>query len=51
MKLLIAGESTEHERMKILNKMRSEALDDIHFREKQLDKMDYLRYEMRRNRA
>jgi DNA-binding transcriptional MerR regulator len=51
MKLLIAGESTEHERMIILNKKRSETLDDIHFREKQLDKMDYLRYEMRRNRA
>ena len=46
MKLLLSGDGTENERMKMLNKKRSLALDEIHFREKQLDRMDYLRYEI-----
>lgn len=47
MKLLIAGTKTEPERMRMLNKKRASILDDIHFREKQVERMDYLRYEMR----
>lgn len=50
MKLLIEGENTESERMKILNLKRKETVDDIHFREKQLEQMDYLRYEIRQNK-
>lgn len=49
MKLLVAGVNTESERMRMLNKKRASVLDDIHFREKQIERMDYLRYEMRRN--
>lgn len=49
MKLLVAGVDTESERMRMLNKKRASILDDIHFREKQIERMDYLRYEMRRN--
>lgn len=46
MKLLIRGTKTEPERMRMLNKKRASILDDIHFREKQVERMDYLRYEM-----
>lgn len=47
MKLLLIGESTCHERMRMLEKQRSKALDEIHFRERQLERMDYLRHEIR----
>lgn len=46
MKLMLAGASTENERMKMLEAKRSRALDEIHFREKQLERIDYLRHEM-----
>lgn len=48
MKLLIAGESTGNERLRMLNKKRNSALDEIHFREKQLERMDYLRFEIQK---
>ena len=50
MRLLIAGESTGNERMRMLNKKRDSALDEIHFREKQLERMDYLRYQIRKTK-
>ncbi len=46
MRLMMQGEETKEERMKMLNRHRSHALDEIHFREKQLERMDYLRYEI-----
>lgn len=46
MRLLLERGNTEPERMKILNKKRNEALGEIHFREKQLDRLDYLRYKI-----
>lgn len=48
MKLLVKGEATEPERMKMLNEKRSGTLDEIHFKERQLDRLDYLRYEMKK---
>lgn len=50
MELLCADESTEEERMKMLNSKRSGMLDEIHFKEKQIDRLDYLRFEMQRNK-
>ena len=47
MSLMMQGKSTESERMKMLNAKRSHTLDEIHFKEKQLDTMDYLKSEMR----
>ncbi|MCD8214312.1 MAG: MerR family transcriptional regulator [Clostridiales bacterium] len=47
MKLLIKGESTNTERLKMLDKQRSETLSEIHLKEKQLERMDYLRTEIR----
>lgn len=50
MHLLLKGEDTEQERMKILNTKRDNTLDEIHFKEKQLDRLDYLRFEMKKGK-
>lgn len=47
MRLFLKGESTEQERMRMLNMKRGSALDEIHFREKQLERMDYLRHKIK----
>lgn len=47
MKLLLQGDSTTAQRMKILNEQRGKTLEDIHFRERQIERMDYLRHEIR----
>lgn len=48
MRLLMKGESTEEERMKVLNEKRNGTLDEIHFKERQLTRLDYLRYEIKK---
>ncbi|MDR3166187.1 MAG: MerR family transcriptional regulator [Synergistaceae bacterium] len=48
MRLLLEGGSTEAERMRMLNKRRVSALDEIHFKQRQLDRLDYLRHEIRK---
>lgn len=50
MRLLLEGEHTESERLRMLNALRSNALDEIHFKEKQLERMDYLRHKIRNSR-
>lgn len=47
MHLYLQGEGTKSERMKILNQKRNHTLNEIHLREKQLERMDYLRREIR----
>lgn len=47
MRLLLERQDTDRERLRMLEKKRSEALDEIHFRERQLDRLDYLRYKIR----
>ena len=47
MRLLLEGENTEKERIKMLETHRDGALDEIHLRQKQLDRLDYLRYKIR----
>lgn len=49
MRLMIKGDITRRERMKMLDAKRMEMLDEIHLKEKQLARMDYLRHEMREN--
>lgn len=51
MRLLLEGENTEEQRMQMLNKRRVIALDEIHLREKQLDRVDYLRYKIQNKKA
>lgn len=50
MSLMSAGDSTEKERLRILNEKRSHTLSEIHFREKQLERLDYLRFKMGRDK-
>ena len=39
-------EKNERECLKLLNKKRKGILDEVHLKEKQLSRIDYLRYEM-----
>ncbi len=48
MQLLVSGKSTEKERLKMLSEKRNGTLDEIHFKEKQLDRLDYLRFEIQK---
>ena len=48
MQLLLNGKSTEKERLKMLSEKRNGTLDEIHFKEKQLDRLDYLRFEIQK---
>ena len=42
MQLLLKGKSTEKEQLKMLSEKRDGTPDEIHFKEKQLDRLDYL---------
>ena len=46
--LFLAGPSTEAERLRMLNQRRDLTLDEIHFKEKQLERLDYLRHKMKK---
>ena len=48
MRLVLEGNSTDAQRLLVLGKKRRGMLDEIHFREKQLDRLDYLRYEIQK---
>lgn len=50
MNLVLQGKETEKERLRMLNSIREKTLDEIHFREKQMDRMDYLRYEIKNSK-
>ena len=47
MRLLLSGTDTTQERIRMLEKRRDAALNEIHLKEKQLQRLDYLRYRMR----
>lgn len=49
MRLLLAGDSTQEQRMKMLDVCRNKTLNEIHLKERQLERMDYLRQEIREN--
>ena len=48
MRLLLKGKPTEKERLKMLNDKRLGTLDEIHFKERQLDRLDYLCFEIQK---
>lgn len=50
MRLMLQGESTEAQRLRMLNKKRESALDEIHLKEKQVDRLDYLRHKIRKSK-
>lgn len=49
MRLEAQGQSTELKRKKMLDTKRKVSLDEIHFKEKQLDRLDYLRQKINSN--
>lgn len=51
MRLLLQGDSTQAERMRILKQQRDKTLDEIHFQEQRLDRLDYLRHQIRKRTA
>ena len=46
MRLLLSNEDSAQERMAMLREKRDGTLDEIHFKQKQLDRLDYLRFEI-----
>lgn len=46
MRLLLEKGNSDEERLWILNQKRNKILDEIHFKENQLDRLDYLKYEI-----
>ena len=50
MRLLLEEKNTEKQRMEMLNRRRGTALDEIHFREKQLERLDYLRFKIQQKK-
>ena len=50
MRLLLEGDTSDPLRLRMLEQKRSAALDEIHFKEHQLQRLDYLRHEIRTHR-
>lgn len=50
MRLTLEGDHTEPERIAMLNRRRGKTLDEIHFKEKQIAHMDYLRHEIQKSK-
>lgn len=50
MRLLLSGGDTREVRLKMLDKLRQRAIDEIHFHQKKLDWLDYLRYQIRQQK-
>lgn len=50
MRLMLEGGS-DAERLRMLDRRRCACLDDIHFREKQLSRLDYLRHQLRKGKS
>ena len=48
MRLLLEQPHTEGQRLRMLEEKRSAALNEIHFKERQLQRLDYLRHEIRK---
>lgn len=51
MRLLLEGDHTAAQRLRILEEKRSAALAEIHFKERQLQRLDYLRHEIRKTQG
>ena len=47
MRLTLEQTGTEQRRMNMLNAWREQKLDEIHLKEKQVERLDYLRYRLR----
>lgn len=48
MRLTLEREGSERECLRMLNRKRDSTLDELHFRERQLQRLDYLRHEIQK---
>ena len=48
MRLLLEQPDSDKKRLRMMEEKRNETLDEIHFRERQLQRLDYLRHEIQR---
>ena len=48
MRLTLEQSDSERERLRMLSRKRDAALDELHFREHRLQRLDYLRYEIQK---
>ena len=48
---LLEKEDSDGQRLRILERKRRRLLDEIHFKEKQLSQLDYLRYSIRKKQS
>lgn len=48
MRLPLEGEPSSEQQLRMLEEKRNVALDEIHFKERQLQRLDYLRHEIRK---
>ncbi len=46
MRLLVSDDDTEAERLRMITGLRQQAIEDIRVREKRLDRIDYVRYQL-----
>lgn len=51
MRLTLEQADSERERLRMLNRKRDSALNELHFRERQLQRLDYLRHEIQKTHA
>lgn len=51
MRLTLEQADNERERLRMLNRKRDSALDELHFRECQLQRLDYLRHEIQKTQG
>lgn len=51
MRLTLQQAGSERERLRMLNRKRDSTLDELHFREHQLQRLDYLRHEIQKTQA
>ncbi|HJC32763.1 MAG TPA: hypothetical protein H9934_11620 [Candidatus Anaerobutyricum faecale] len=45
----MGGDKSRDERLRLLDKRRGAALDEIHLKERKLERLDYLRYMMQKH--
>ena len=51
MRLYLSEKDTDSQRLSMLEKRRAASLAEIHWKEMQLDRLDYLRYEIQKNKG
>lgn len=50
MRLLLEQPDSDAKRLRMMEERRKETLDEIHFRERQIQRLDYLRREIQKNK-